>query len=190
MAYTYDRRTVNVLRGRSGWELRIISRLAPTIDTSDPVESAALAVDSFKKKHADVWQMLMEENVHPEVAVDTMLRFRWKNAASEVSPEEAKGILLVQKDSGVRRAGGKNPYASRPFNNPANSFDITFLAPNSRGVMRAYTWTEGGSLTLQDKRPEPQTFASEAEAHETIRTKVLAEIRRYHPGDDVFILGW
>jgi hypothetical protein len=100
----------------------------------------------------------------------------------------AKGILKILKDPVVKRAKGKNPFASRPFNSPSNSIDITFYAPNSRGEMRVYTWT-GDSLSNSD-RAEPETFKTEAEANETIRAKVLAEIRRYHPGDDVFILGW
>lgn len=100
----------------------------------------------------------------------------------------AKGILRIQKDSAIQRAKGKNPYASRPFNNSKNKFDINFYAPNSRGEMRVYSWT-GDSLSLSD-RAEPATFETEAEANSEIRAKVLAEIRRYHPGDDVFILGW
>lgn len=88
----------------------------------------------------------------------------------------------------MKRAGGKNPYPYRAFNNPTNPVDIGFLAPNSRGEMRVYSWT-GSGLSMGD-RAQPESFATETEAERVIQTKVLAEIRRYHPGDDVFITGW
>lgn len=111
-----------------------------------------------------------------------------RRTSADLSPEEAKGIERIKKDPAIQRAKGKNPYASRPFNNSKNSFTINFYAPNSRGEMRVYTWT-GDSLSMAP-RAEPATFATEAEANEEIKAKVLPEIRRYHPGDDVFILGW
>lgn len=218
--YNYDRRiatNADFLRGRSGWELRVIGEFSAEYEglVPDPLETAALAVDNVKKKHGDIWRAMMESNLAPKAVADVLGRMKDEalrvRLAAGLTPEEtkavkhlteaqrkgldeadlakvAKGILRIQKDGAVKRAKGKNPYASRPFNNPSNSFDINFLAPNSRGEMRVYTWT-GDSLSAGD-RVESKTFATEAEANEEIRTKVLNEIRRYHPGDDVFILEW
>jgi len=110
----------------------------------------------------------------------------------DLSPKElalvARGIQRILKQPEVKRAGGKNPYPYRAFDNAKNPVDIGFLAPNSRGEMRVYTWT-GSGLSMAD-RVQPERFATEAEAERVIKAKVLSEIRRYHPGDDVFITGW
>lgn len=119
-----------------------------------------------------------------------------RRTAAELTPEEKKGIEAVKREADVRRAKGKNPCASsfvsgrdlRDDKFTKKPFSIHFFAPNSRGQMRAYEWT-GDSLKPYGSS-DTESFATEEEANTIIRQKVLQEIRRYHPGDDVFILGW
>lgn len=125
-------------------------------------------------------------------AVSEALRHLTKSQLDDLSPEErasvAQRVIWLRKNHGVQQAKGKNPYAARPFNNPKNPFMIYFLVPNYRGEMKVYGWT-GDGLALLGRTDEP-TFQTEAEAEKIIKTKVVPEIKRYHPGDDVFILGW
>jgi hypothetical protein len=121
---------------------------------------------------------------------------RRATASSSLTPEESKGIEAVKRERNVQRAHGKNPCASSFFGSrdlrndkfTHKPFTIHFYAPDSRGQMRQYDWT-GDSLTISG-RSDTENYVTEDEANEVIRKKVLTEIRRYHPGDDVFILGW
>lgn len=56
----------------------------------------------------------------------------------------ARGILQILKDPAVKSAKGKNPYASRPFNNPKNPFCINFLAPKIFQQRDACLLVDGG----------------------------------------------
>lgn len=126
-----------------------------------------------------------------------MVRYSYdRRVAAELTPEEKKGIEDVKREADVRRAKGKNPCASsfvgsrdlRDDKFTKKPFTIKFFAPDSRGQMRVYEWT-GDSLSISG-RSDTENYTTEDEANEVIRQKVLHEIRRYHPGDDVFILGW
>jgi hypothetical protein len=51
--------------------------------------------------------------------------------------------------------------------------------------MRVYDWT--GDSLKQD-RPETKFFETAHEAEAELKSKVIPEVKRYHPGDDIFIL--
>lgn len=166
-----------------------------------PDAASETIVRTILKENARVYRMAAYDYDRPRGVMAADLSPEEERAVQHLTPAQrkgldaseltyvARGILRILKDPAVKRAGGKNPYTSRPFNNPKNPFDITFLAPKFiGGEMRVYTWT-GDSLSKGD-RAQPQTFATEAEGNDVIRAKVLSEIRRYHPGDDVFITGW
>jgi hypothetical protein len=99
-----------------------------------------------------------------------------------------KGIALIQKERSVRDDKGRNPCVSK-YPGGGSRVMIHFFAPTERRPTepRRYDWT-GSSLKQQSD--DPLTFATAHEAEAEIRQKVLSEIRRYHPGDDVWILGW
>ncbi len=70
------------LTPRSGYELRVIGYLSDVWPfylppEGDALDSAALAMNTLKKKHADFWESVQEVNCHPEAVasmiVDIML---------------------------------------------------------------------------------------------------------------------
>lgn len=68
---------------RSGWELRIIGELSDIFpfqvshgqgnDEVDMLAVAAGAVDTMKRKHADLWNGMMEVNMTPKAVADIMV---------------------------------------------------------------------------------------------------------------------
>jgi hypothetical protein len=79
--HNYDRRAATnavFLRGRSGWELRVIGELSSEYEgvTPDPLETAALVVDNVKKKYDDLWRAMMETNLAPKAVADTLARMK------------------------------------------------------------------------------------------------------------------
>lgn len=94
--YTYDRAAAQpdpkrILTGglppslgrRSGWELRVIGELSDIFpfqvspgkgnDEVDMLAVAAGAVDTMKRKHADLWNGMMEVNMAPKAVADIMV---------------------------------------------------------------------------------------------------------------------
>lgn len=67
-----------LLRGlglRSGYELRVIGYMDDIwiFASDDKLTSCALALDTYKRKYADMWTMLVEENLHPSAAADVIV---------------------------------------------------------------------------------------------------------------------
>lgn len=117
------------LKGRSGWELRIIGELSDIYpfqiqhgqgnDTVDMLEVAARAVDTMKRKHADLWNGLKEVNLAPKAVADIMVSvmlseqrdFRAsydRRATNEASPEMFRPMVLKaikRIGDGVRAMG-------------------------------------------------------------------------------------
>lgn len=63
-----------VMRGRSGWEMQIAARLLDVVPQRDPVISAYLTLDTFKKKNPDLWKMFREDMTAPSVVADVVIQ--------------------------------------------------------------------------------------------------------------------
>ena len=116
-------------------------------------------------------------------------------ALSQIVESELDLITLVKKDPRFKAHKGKNPFVtSKGFGGREllgdphypKPFTIMFLAPKENGQMRYYDW-DGRGLKQQG---DSEHFSTEKEATRVLKSKVLPEIRRYHPGDDGFIVGW
>lgn len=132
-------------------------------------------------------EAVTKKDLTPEIAKSLahLSEKQLQDLTSKEAEVFAKGLDKIRKDS---RGKGKNPYVYKDERTSRNApFYIQFLAPNSRGEMRVYDWT--GDSLKQD-RPDTKFFEKENEAESELRSKVLQEVRRYHPGDDIFILGW
>jgi len=112
--YSYDRRAstnANFLRGRSGWELRVIGELSAEYETPDfldPLETAALVVDNVKKKYGDLWRAMMETNLAPKAVADTLARMKDRALSGRPMFAADDGLTQQFRDSifmAIKRVG-------------------------------------------------------------------------------------
>jgi hypothetical protein len=155
--------------------------------------------DDYRRKAITVGEkndlLAAIEDAETEQEAKKLVADHRKGRVATLSDEERSQVDLVK--ALVKNKGGKNPYLKKWPNLKSDPWTLTFVKPPpsrasarrlglSDGESRYYDWG-GGSLKMGN--PETEYFATEDEAKAAVKD-VISEVRKYHPGDDIFIMGW
>ena len=174
--------------------------LLPLLKTGSFPRVVKEVEDDYRRKAITVGEknelLAAIENAETEQEAKKLVADHRKGRVATILSDEDKA-QVDQVKALVKSNGGKNPYLKKWSGMGPKPWTIVFVKPPpsrasarrqglSDGEPRVYYW---GGGSLKQGNPKMEFFATEDEANASVKD-VLSEVRKYHPGDDIFIMGW